>query len=317
MKLLTFDKILQAKINPLSCYDWVEEVLKRKDESILPAKISLKPNIAEVFYNVMPSILLWKNWAGVKLVTRYPQRKPVLDSQILLYDLTTGKNLALVDGNWITSMRTGAVAAHSVKLLAVNHFSTIGIIGLGNTARAFLLVLLSLYPNKPLTVKIKKYKDQHDLFIKRFSEFHNIEFICCETLRETVDRVCEKHNILYWLDSGSMLGAVRHNGFIPWDDDLDIKMYRDDYEKFLAVAPQELKKQYFLQTHQTDSEYPLFFAKVRKNNTFIDEKRYRRLNIHKGIYVDIFPVDKLGSNIKVAKKHCRKLRGFYFFLFTA
>lgn len=187
MKLLTFDKILQAKINPLSCYDWVEEVLKRKDESILPAKISLKPNIAEVFYNVMPSILLWKNWDGVKLVTRYPQRKPVLDSQILLYDLTTGKNLALVDGNWITSMRTGAVAAHSVKLLAVNHFSTIGIIGLGNTARAFLLVLLSLYPNKPLTVKIKKYKDQHDLFIKRFSEFHNIEFICCETLRETVD----------------------------------------------------------------------------------------------------------------------------------
>lgn len=187
MKLLTFDKIVQAKINPLSCYDWVEEVLKRKDESILPAKISLKPNIPEVFYNVMPSILLWKNWAGVKLVTRYPHRKPILDSQILLYDLTTGKNLALVDGNWITSMRTGAVAAHSVKLLAVNHFSTIGIIGLGNTARAFLLVLLSLYPNKPLTIKIKKYKDQHDLFIKRFSEFHNIEFICCETLRETVD----------------------------------------------------------------------------------------------------------------------------------
>lgn len=140
----------------------------------------------------------------------------------------------------------------------------------------------------------------------------SLQLICLEILKE-IDRVCEKHNILYWLDSGSMLGAVRHNGFIPWDDDLDIKMYRDDYEKFLAVAPQELKKQYFLQTHQTDPEYPLFFAKVRKNNTFIDEKRYRRLKIHKGIYVDIFPVDKLGSNIKVAKKHCRKLRGFYFF----
>ena len=140
----------------------------------------------------------------------------------------------------------------------------------------------------------------------------SLQLICLEILKE-IDRVCEKHNILYWLDSGSMLGAVRHNGFIPWDDDLDIKMYRDDYEKFLAVAPQELKKQYFLQTHQTDSEYPLFFAKVRKNNTFIDEKRYRRLKIHKGIYVDIFPVDKLGSNIKVAKKHCRKLRVFYFF----
>lgn len=237
MKLLTFDKILQAKINPLSCYDWVEEVLKRKDESILPAKISLKPNIAEVFYNVMPSILLWKNWAGVKLVTRYPQRKPVLDSQILLYDLTTGKNLALVDGNWITSMRTGAVAAHSVKLLAVNHFSTIGIIGLGNTARAFLLVLLSLYPNKPLTVKIKKYKDQHDLFIKRFSEFHNIEFICCETLRETVDNADVVVSAVtffendvfedYRFKEGVLLVPIHTRGFSNCDLYFD-KIFADD-----------------------------------------------------------------------------------------
>lgn len=237
MKLLTFDKILQAKINPLSCYDWVEEVLKRKDESILPAKISLEPNIAEVFYNVMPSILLWKNWAGVKLVTRYPQRKPVLDSQILLYDLTTGKNLALVDGNWITSMRTGAVAAHSVKLLAVNHFSTIGIIGLGNTARAFLLVLLSLYPNKPLTVKIKKYKDQHDLFIKRFSEFHNIEFICCETLRETVDNADVVVSAVtffendvfedYRFKEGVLLVPIHTRGFSNCDLYFD-KIFADD-----------------------------------------------------------------------------------------
>lgn len=237
MKLLTFDKILQAKINPLSCYDWVEEVLKRKDESILSVKISLKPNIAEVFYNVMPSILLWKNWAGVKLVTRYPQRKPVLDSQILLYDLTTGKNLALVDGNWITSMRTGAVVAHSVKLLAVNHFSTIGIIGLGNTARAFLLVLLSLYPNKPLTVKIKKYKDQHDLFIKRFSEFHNIEFICCETLRETVDNADVVVSAVtffendvfedYRFKEGVLLVPIHTRGFSNCDLYFD-KIFADD-----------------------------------------------------------------------------------------
>ena len=146
------------------------------------------------------------------------------------------------------------------------------------------------------------------------NDIKSLQLICLEILKE-IDRVCKKHNILYWLDSGSMLGAVRHNGFIPWDDDLDIAMFRDDYNRFLEIASKELKENYFLQTHQTDSEYPLFFAKVRRNNTFIDEKRYRRLNIHKGIYVDIFPVDKLGSNIKVAKKHCRKLRGFYFFIY--
>ena len=74
----------------------------------------------------------------MKLITRYPERKPSLDSEILLYDLNTGENIALLDGNWITAMRTGAVAAHSVKLLAIESFKEIGIIGLGNTARAAL-----------------------------------------------------------------------------------------------------------------------------------------------------------------------------------
>ena len=152
-------------------------------------------------------------------------------------DLTTGKNLALVDGNWITSMRTGAVAAHSVKLLAVNHFSTIGIIGLGNTARAFLLVLLSLYPNKPLTIKIKKYKDQHDLFIKRFSEFHNIEFICCETLRETVDNADVVVSAVtffendvfddYRFKEGVLLVPIHTRGFSNCDLYFD-KIFADD-----------------------------------------------------------------------------------------
>ena len=93
----------------------------------------------------MPVILPSINYGGVKLVTRYPKRNPSLDSEILLYDLKTGENVALMDGNWITTMRTGAVAAHSIRLLANPEFSVIGFIGLGNTARATLKVLLSVF----------------------------------------------------------------------------------------------------------------------------------------------------------------------------
>lgn len=79
-----------------------------------------------------------------------------------------------------------------------------------------------------------------------------------------IDEVCKKHNIKYWIDSGTLLGAVRHKGFIPWDDDIDIAMLREDYEKFLKVAQKDFGNEYFLQTKNTDKKYPLFYAKVRK-----------------------------------------------------
>lgn len=129
---------------------------------------------------------LLKSGGGVKIVTRYPERKPSLDSEILLYDLESGKNIALMDGNWITAMRTGAVAAHSVKLFAVEDFKKIGIIGLGNMARATLKMLLAIYPERQLIIKLKKYKDQHELFAQEFKKDANITFIYCDSFGEVV-----------------------------------------------------------------------------------------------------------------------------------
>lgn len=123
---------------------------------------------------------------GVKVVTRYPDRVPSLESCILLMDATTGEFLALMDGTWITAMRTGAVAAHSVMLFAKKNFSVIGMMGLGNTSRAALLVLAEQIGDRKITVKLLKYKGQEKSFAERFSGYKNLKFVYADTAEEMV-----------------------------------------------------------------------------------------------------------------------------------
>lgn len=186
MKVISFDQIRNLEINPQQCFEWVIEALKIKNQSFLPAKISLKPGAAGVFHTTMPVMIPGMGWSGVKVVTRYPNRVPALDSEILLYDIATGENLAVMDGNWITAMRTGAVAAHSILLFAKKDFKTIGIIGAGNTARATLQVLLSQSPEKQFVVKIKTYKEQHKEFAREFQSFANCVFEFCDDHEELI-----------------------------------------------------------------------------------------------------------------------------------
>ena len=88
---------------------------------------------------------------------------------------------------------------------------------------------------------------------------------------QEIDRICRKHNIGYWLDGGTLLGAVRHGGFIPWDDDIDIAMREEDLQRFVEVAPQELPDTLFLQSRETEPGYPSPVAKVRDKNSFYVE----------------------------------------------
>ena len=122
------------------------------------------------------------------------------------------------------------------------------------------------------------------------------------SIAKEIKRICDDHDIEYFLDSGTLLGAVRHKGFIPWDDDMDIAMTRENYDKFLAVAKVELDSRFFLQTWETDKNYPMPFAKIRLNGTKYVENVFEKAQMHQGIYVDVFPYDVWPQKKRKQKK---------------
>lgn len=111
-----------------------------------------------------------------------------------------------------------------------------------------------------------------------------------EILRE-IKRVCDKNNITYFLNYGTLLGAVRHKGMIPWDDDIDLGMRREDYERFSQIAPMELDDKFYYQSWDNDANYGMPFAKVRRKNTHLIEKASMYSGQNDGVFVDIFPFD--------------------------
>ena len=109
---------------------------------------------------------------------------------------------------------------------------------------------------------------------------------------DEIVRVCNNNDLRYFLMGGTLLGSIRHKGFIPWDDDLDIAMPREDYEKFLEIAPKELCEDFELDDISINKKYWLIFAKVRLKNSHFTEKNYnKKYNGPDGIWVDIFPID--------------------------
>lgn len=125
-----------------------------------------------------------------------------------------------------------------------------------------------------------------------------------------IDELCKKHKIEYYLTYGSALGAVRHKGFIPWDDDLDIGMTYENYLKFIEICKSELNtKKYFLQTPENEKNYYLSFMKLRDITTTLIEEKNKNIDITYGVYVDIFPLVGVPKN-KIKRKILEINRAF-------
>ncbi len=129
-------------------------------------------------------------------------------------------------------------------------------------------------------------------------KLHNCQLLIAREIK----RICDENNIKYFVIAGTLLGAIRHGGFIPWDDDMDIGMLREDYERFIEIAKKDLKEDFFLQTTETDENYGLPFAKILLNDTVLVEATAGS-NAKKGIFVDVFPFDNVPESDEMRENH--------------
>lgn len=192
MKIISEQLIRSLGITPKECVAWIYESFNMKQDAQLPAKISVHPTDFD-FFTSMPCLLpvsskrrggKIEQYFGIKEVHRLEGAVPSLGSDMLLYNAKNGELLALVDCDWITTMRTGAVAAVSAKALRKDGANTYGIVGLGNTGRATLLCVLEAEPEKHFKVKLLRYKDQAELFIERFKDYKNVVFEIVDDINE-------------------------------------------------------------------------------------------------------------------------------------
>lgn len=133
-------------------------------------------------------------------------------------------------------------------------------------------------------------------------------FLCLTEILKEFDRVCKKNNLQYYLFAGTLLGAIRHKGIIPWDDDIDVAMPRADYNKLLELSATEFGEKFFLQTPATDKGYHKAFAKLRNSETTEIPYVDAAFDYNHGVFIDIFPLDEVPDDHRKFKKQLSKMK---------
>lgn len=134
-------------------------------------------------------------------------------------------------------------------------------------------------------------------------DLRQLQLIQLEMLLE-VDRICKKRNIQYCIIAGTTLGAVRHKGYIPWDDDADVAMLRPEYERFCKACEEELdRSRFYLQTHSNTPGYRWGYGKIRRLGTEFVRKGQEHMPYPTGVFIDLFPMDNVPDNLVVRRIH--------------
>ena len=187
MTIISNQQIIDLGITPKECVTWVRESFCMKYEAQLPTKISLHPQGSD-FFNTMPCLLPERfGRFGVKVVSRIAGQKPSLRSDLLLYDSQTGELIALMAADWITQMRTGAVAALTIETLQKKGSCTYSFVGLGSTADATMACLQAILPqDRHYNIRLRRYKDQAERFAKKWQK-SNYSFEICDSNEQLLD----------------------------------------------------------------------------------------------------------------------------------
>lgn len=238
MKNITASQIENLGIDPKKCIEWVTQSFSLKYESQLPPKMSVHP-VGNDFFTTMPCLLPSTiGRFGVKMVSRILGRNPSLKSDLLLYDSRSGELLALMNSDWITATRTGAVATVAIKTFRQSQSKKYSFIGLGSTARATLLCLLSSSPDEHFDICLFRYKEQAERFISYFERFDNASFEIVDTISELMDNtdvlvscITDAQNLLVedenLFKQGILVVPVHTRGFQNCDLFFD-KVFADD-----------------------------------------------------------------------------------------
>lgn len=186
MKVITSDQISALNISPETCVEWVRESFLMKEKCQLPPKISIHPR-GNDFINTMPCLLPEEyHTFGCKIVSRIKGNHPALKSDMMIFDTRSGEMEALVNADWITAMRTGAVAALAINTLRKKESNVYSFVGLGAMAHATLDCLLATNRESNATIRLKRYKDQAEKTIEKYSDFSDVKFEIVETMDELV-----------------------------------------------------------------------------------------------------------------------------------
>ena len=186
MRIITDEEIRALRISPEQCVEWVREAFLIKDRCQLPPKISLHPQGTD-FINTMPCILPPEyHTFGCKVVSRIKGQHPALNSEMMIFDTLTGKMTALVNTDWITAMRTGAVAALAINTFRKSDAIIYSFVGLGAMGHATLDCFLATNKDIPMIVRLKRYKDHAEKTIEKYSGYANVTWEISETMEDLV-----------------------------------------------------------------------------------------------------------------------------------